>query len=769
MIDSVSPAIVIPPVLVTRMSRSRSSLATAWLALCVAAAAMSGQSPALVPGPSLGERRSSHTATVLADGRLLIAGGLSGNTALASVLLVDPATGAVRSTGSLQTARGRHTATLLKDGRVLIAGGVVVSGTTSTPIDSAEIYDPASGQFTSVGSMTMARAHHAAAGLPDGRVLICGGAGAAPPGGVTPLHVTAEVFDPATGRFTAAGNMMTTRSGHTATLLDTGQVLVTSQGTAELFDAATSRFTRTGNPNQPRSGDTATLLRDGRVLLVGGLAANLSLTAAELYDPRTATFQVTDSLATSRHGHTATLLPDGRVLVAGGWMMTKSAPGDARPYTSSPTATAEMYDPVAGTFTATASLAAARGAHVAALTGNGVWITGGIGTVGLDSSEVFGATTPLGQRPAANVAPKPAPSAPREARQYTDRNQRWSITYPRDWRLEDRAVDYVRITSPGDPAGIVGIHTVLFDRERLSIDDFAATVMAGESHRPGFKIQSRRRITLADGTAALEIVNMLGVKPAGKSRKIFIIAGHRGFAVNAETFLDAWPAFDAAFDLVIASFTASPPTWQSRLEDAQQLAVDGFAYSLTTPTGVVVFQNNARPVCHTYSIPGDWVAAAEPSAWRSPQGKAFIGFLAIRDEDLRQYSGRTSAERALNGITRRYEEGLRQTLNAQILPFEAARPGAWKWTAAPLKQKDREIVPSAKYVVDLERNAVAEITISGTADDDGLARQIIGSLKTTTARGCYWPDLERLLKSGGSARPSGTGAARSDRREPLER
>ena len=608
--------------------------------------------------------------------------------------------------------------------------------------------------------MASARAYHAAALLPDGRVLICGGAGAVLETGVTPLLATAEVFDPATGRFTSVGKMMTLRSGHTATTLDTGQVLVTSQGTAELYDVTTNRFTRTGNPTQARGAYTATLLRDGQVLLIGGIAQNVSLAVAERYDPRTASFQVSGSLATPRHTHTATLMPDGRVLVAGGHVTTKAPAGEARPYTSSVTPTVEIYDPVAGTFSVTTPLIDARAAHAAASTANGVWITGGIGTIGLNSSEVFAATTPFSQRPAANpptgratapparVGPAPTASAPRLERQFSNQDHGWSIGYPRDWRLDDRDSDFVKITSPGDPAGFVGIQVALFDRDRINVNDFAATLMAGESRRPGFKIESRQPIKLADGTAALEVVNVLGVKPAGRSRKIFVIAGHRGYAVNAETYLDAWPSFDAAFDAVMVSFKIAAPTWQSRMEDARQLAVDGLAYSITTSSGVVVYQNSARPVCHTYSIPGDWMAAAEPGAYRSPDGKAFVGFLAIRDEDLREYSGRTPAERALNGITRRYEAGLRQTLNTQISPFAASRPGAWKWTAAPIAQQGREITLSSKFVVDLERNAVAEITISGTPDDDGLARRIIESLKTTTERSCFWPDLERLLKVG---------------------
>ena len=115
------------------------------LLVCLSRSDSTAQSPAFSSGPALGDRRASHTSTVLNDGRMLIAGGLSGNTALASALVVDPVTGGVRATGSLQQARGRQTATLLKDGRVLIAGGVIVSGMTITPLASAEIYDPTFG------------------------------------------------------------------------------------------------------------------------------------------------------------------------------------------------------------------------------------------------------------------------------------------------------------------------------------------------------------------------------------------------------------------------------------------------------------------------------------------------------------------------------------------------------------------------------------------------------------------------------------------------
>ena len=723
--------------------------------LAVSAGDGAVQSRAFSAGPGLGERRASHTATVLPDGRVLIVGGLDGSRTLASALLVDPVSGSVRATGSLQSRRARHTATLLKDGRVLVAGGQAVSGTTMTPLESVEIFDPASERFVNSSAMTAARASHAAVLLPDGKVLICGGLGATAANGVISVHATAEVFDPATGRFTPAGSMTTTRTAHTATLLETGQVLVTSNGTADLFDPPTNRFTKTGNPSAVRSDHTATLLGNGQVLIAGGIARAESLATAELYDPRAATFRATGNLATSRTGHTATLLTDGKLLVAGGTTVVPAPAAEGRtPYTATTVSSAEVYDPAAGTFTVTGSLITPRSAHAAVSTANGLWIIGGFGGMGLNSSEVFAAVTPLNPS-TATAAAAPAridrPSAvetPPNDRRYTSKTFSWSMAYPSAWRLDERDPAYVKFQSPGDPAAFVGVHFALFERERVPIDDFAQAVMSAESRRAGFKILSRRATTLSDGTPALEVVNVLGVKPVGKSRKIFAIVANRGFAVNAETFLDAWPSFEADFDRLIASFAVARPTWLTRLQDARRLASDGAEYSVTSGSGVHVFYNNSQPLCYTYTIPGDWVAAPEPSAYRSPDGQAFVGVRFLRREDLRAYSGRTPAERALNGITRRYEEGLGQKLTIQAVPFESSRSGTWKWAAAPINQRDRAFALTTKFIVAVDRDGVAEITITGTPDDDALARRIIEALKTTTERQCYWSMLEGVLKGG---------------------
>ncbi|MGA2514420.1 MAG: kelch repeat-containing protein, partial [Candidatus Limnocylindrales bacterium] len=231
-------------------------------------------------GSMITARLDGFTATLLPDGRVLIAGGEDANQAvIASAELYDPKTGKFRPAGSMTTARAYHTATLLPDGSVLISGGY----NDLQNLASAELYDPKTGTFSPTGSMGTVRIYHTATLLSDGRVLIAGGA---PNCCVSqgPDLASAELYDPATGTFSPTGSMTTGRAGHTATLLSDGRVLVAgaedSGNHADLYDPRTGRFTPTGSMPADQYGLTATLLSDGRVLLAGGHGSDSPLASA---------------------------------------------------------------------------------------------------------------------------------------------------------------------------------------------------------------------------------------------------------------------------------------------------------------------------------------------------------------------------------------------------------------------------------------------------------------------------------------------------------
>jgi Galactose oxidase, central domain/Kelch motif len=347
-------------------------------------------SPMALTGP-LGAGRQIHTATLLADGRVVIAGGFDfADLPLASASLYDPATNTFSPTGSMAAARGLDTATLLSDGRVLIAGGGPASWVHPGPyLASAELYDPKTGTFSPTGSMTTTREAQTATRLNDGRVLIAGGIDVG-----QHAVASAELYDPKAGTFSPTGSMTTARAFHTATLLSDGRVLIVGgnagiwgftgaiRASAEIYNPKTGTFSVTGPMTSARAWHTATLLSDGRVLMTGGVNAGVQLASAELYDPKTGTFTPTGSMKDARVYQTAALLSDGRVLVAGG----------GADYTNGIfLASAELYDPKTGTFRVTGSMIEARTYQTASVLADGrVLVTGGYGAQApLASAELY--------------------------------------------------------------------------------------------------------------------------------------------------------------------------------------------------------------------------------------------------------------------------------------------------------------------------------------------------------------------------------------------
>lgn len=228
--------------------------------------------------------RSAHTATLLPTGDVLIAGGFDGSQRLESAELYDPRTGTFTSTGNMTEPRSEYAAALLSDGRVLMSGG---NRSSDQVLASAEIYDPGTGTFHRVGNMTVVRHKHAATVLRDGKVFVLGGSDARDGRG---RHSSAEVFDPATGTFATVGamNMERYKLPHAVVLLRTGEVLVAGGADrAEVFDPATNTFRiSAGSMGADLSFSTATLLPGGRVLIAGGYDSRIQpTTGAWLYRP----------------------------------------------------------------------------------------------------------------------------------------------------------------------------------------------------------------------------------------------------------------------------------------------------------------------------------------------------------------------------------------------------------------------------------------------------------------------------------------------------
>jgi len=320
--------------------------------------------------------RVSHTASTLADGSVLIVGGVESSRAERFL----PETGTFADAGDSGQRRWNHSASPLPGGDWVFLGGLGVDPAAGLKVlDGAVLYQ--AGAFTPFeGRMGSPRYDHGAVALADGRILVTGGLPL--PGSDVSALPTAEILDPARKAFAATGVMAFPRAGHTATVLQDGRVLIVGgrdstcvytcgQRTwrnAELFDPATGTFTPASAPGQARFHHTATLLPDGRVLLAGGTTPDLEGTdvssLVEVYDPATNTFQALGALLRPRSEHTATLLGDGTVLLAGGLTYNSGE-------NSMATATVEAFDPATGLSRLATSDVTTRYRHAAARLASG--------------------------------------------------------------------------------------------------------------------------------------------------------------------------------------------------------------------------------------------------------------------------------------------------------------------------------------------------------------------------------------------------------------
>lgn len=336
-------------------------------------------SVAQVPGAwtatgSMATPRYAFTAVPLPDGRVLAAGGLGSTGALASAELFEPLTGTWSPAGNMKVARAYYVATRLRNGKVLVAGGCTNTN-CSAATATAEIYDPATGVWRAAGRMSMLRYFFAATVLKDGTVLVEGGCNKVNCGTVT---TAAELFNPQTGRWTLTGNLKIARDYHTASALQNGKVLVIGgytitggSNSVELYDPTTGTWTSVASMISGRALHSATTLFDGRVVVAGGVVGYLPGDVSEVYDPGVNSWSATGNLNIKRAGPSSVRLKNGAVMLAGGYSYT-------RPYYFD-LASCESLDVTASTWALVGDMTSRRYLHALTLLPDGrVLAAGGL-------------------------------------------------------------------------------------------------------------------------------------------------------------------------------------------------------------------------------------------------------------------------------------------------------------------------------------------------------------------------------------------------------
>jgi len=347
---------------------------------------------------SLEMPRQNHSAILLSDGKVLVAGGSDDNGGvLASAELYDPTTETWSVTGSMSSPRAGHVALLLPTRKVLVVGGdqpCCISAIT------VELYDPDTGRWSSAGGLGPRIGMYAVMMLRSGQVFVTG---ASPE-----YRSVAWIYDPVQSMWTQTMGDPVYRQDAEAVLLHDGTVLVkggtidadgvvTAFGT-ELYEPATGGWRMADNAKVLRNAGTSTVLADGSVLAAGGfswvtqgyryagITYPMPLRSSESYDAN-GMWRPAGDLNDGRYSHTASLMPDGRVLVAGG----ESSRYEEDAYSETPLKSAELYDPSDTTWVYTSSsLNIARARHTATSLGDGsVLVVGGVGRDSSNASVVL--------------------------------------------------------------------------------------------------------------------------------------------------------------------------------------------------------------------------------------------------------------------------------------------------------------------------------------------------------------------------------------------
>lgn len=323
---------------------------------------------------ALGRGSVFHSASLLTDGRVLVAGGVTAETFTADTdtRLYDPSTNTWSQADSMNSARMRHQGTTLANGRVLVTGG----DGNSDP-KACELYDPTTNQWNPAPSMATGRYQHTATRLQDGRVLVVGGRDAS-------ATNTVELYDADANAWSPGEPMLAARYAHSATLLGDGRVLVAGGrdasvlDSAEIYDPVADAWSTVDAMNQTRRGHTGTLLADGRVLVTGDEGSGAT-DSAEIYDPVSNEWSVAAPMLTASQGQAAVRLVNGEVLVIGG--------SDSEDFTT----TCERYDPATNAWSEAASMVVGGPfATLTALTDGSVLAAGGaIGEFPSSSAERY--------------------------------------------------------------------------------------------------------------------------------------------------------------------------------------------------------------------------------------------------------------------------------------------------------------------------------------------------------------------------------------------